>query len=71
VAGNILPQNILRLSENVPKNSIQKRPAVGYGNNAERCDLPDITMVQFRHSDVEPGSQTVPDLAQDCTLLLE
>jgi hypothetical protein len=71
VAGNILPQNILTLSKNVPKNSIQKRTAVGYGNNPKRRDLPDITVVQFRHSDVEPGSQTVPNLAQDRAFLLE
>jgi hypothetical protein len=71
VAGNILSQDSFGFPEDIPKNRIQKRLAVGNGNNPERCDLPDITVVQFRHSNIEPGPEAVPDLAQNRALLLE
>jgi hypothetical protein len=71
VARDIISQNLFGFAKDVTQHSIQKRLTVGNGNNPEGCNLPHVTRVQFRHSDVKPGSEPVPDLAQDGSLLLE
>lgn len=68
---DIISQNSLRLVDDVPKNCIQKLLAIRNGNNTERRNLPNVTMVQFRHRNIEPGAEAVADFAQDCTFLLE
>jgi hypothetical protein len=68
---NIVSQNSLGLAEDVLKNRIQKLLAIRNGNHAKRRSLPNVSMVQFRHSNVEPGAETVAELAEDCSFLLE
>lgn len=71
VIRHISPEYLFRFRQDLPKYIFEERTAIGDGNHAQSCLLPNVLMIELGNGDIEARAEAIANFLHDRPLFLE